>query len=45
MPPILLCLSMKLEVNVDVMVVEVEPSYKYSAAFCWSAMDGSGGAV
>jgi len=43
MLPILLCLLMMSEADVDGMAVEAEPSHQYSITFCYCVTDGSRG--
>jgi len=43
MPPVLECLPMTSEVDVDGMAAEVEPSHQYSVMFCCFQTDGSRG--
>ena len=45
MPLILLCWPMPSELDVSSMAAEVEPSHKYSVAFCCLVTDDSRGAV
>jgi len=45
MPPILLCWSAMSEADFGGMVVEAEPSHRYSVIFCWHVADGNKRAV
>jgi len=45
LPPILLCWPTTSEMGVGGMTAEVEPSHRYSTAFCFYVTDGSSGTL